>query len=62
MSRRVVSSLALLGLATFALVTAQPSGASTGPINLIAGKSTDERLSPRSSRGSPDIQRAIAHK
>src|SRR5215475_3641543 len=41
MARRVVSLLALLGLATFVLVTAQPSAASAGPIDLLAGKSTD---------------------
>lgn len=41
MSRRVVSLLALLGLATFLIVTAQPSAASAAPINLLAGQSTD---------------------
>ena len=41
MARRVVSLFALVGMATFALVTAQPSAASTGPIDLLAGKSVD---------------------
>ena len=41
MSRRVVSLVALLGLAAFALVTAEPSGATTAPINLLVGQSTD---------------------
>src|SRR5262245_19326926 len=41
MSRRVVSLIALLGLAAVALVTAEPSGATTAPINLLVGQSTD---------------------
>jgi hypothetical protein len=41
MSRRLGSVFTLLALASFALVTAEPSAAATGPINLLAGQSTD---------------------